>query len=130
MKFAGNPRPYCCTGVKSGGGCKAGVQSCGFERAGAQAAEVEETREVQFEDRLRNANESDVAAEFEVVVAVNNVHVVSELVTCFRAQHRREEFAADESGARDIESNRVAVLRFESRAAFAEVETRFVNDVV
>ncbi len=80
------------------------------QRACAQAAEVEESRKIQFEDRFGDTHESNVAAEFEVMLAVNDVDVVGELITRFGAHHRREEFATDKRGTGDVESNRVAVL--------------------
>ena len=75
------------------------------------------------------SNKSNVAAKLEVMVSGNKIYVVSELVTRFGTNHGREELATDERSAGNVECNRVAVLRFESRATLAEVETSFVYDV-
>ena len=88
---------------------------------------LNKTGKVQFEDRFGNADESNVTAKLEVVISGNEVQVVGKLVTRFRTHHRREQFATDERRAGNIEGDRVAVLRFESRAALAEVETSFVD---
>jgi hypothetical protein len=63
------------------------------------------------------------------VISGNNVNVVRKLIACLGAHDRREEFAADKSGAGNIERYCVAILRFESRAALAEVKATFVDDV-
>src|ERR1043165_4574810 len=82
----------------------------GHERAGAESAEVEETGEVEFKDRLRNANERRIATELEVVIVRDEIHVVGELVKRFGAHYRREQFAAEERGAGNIERDCVTVL--------------------
>jgi hypothetical protein len=73
--------------VKSGAGGKPGEQSWTTNVQAPEAAEVEKTREVQFENRFGYANESDVAAELEVVVTGDEVQVVGEFVARFRALH-------------------------------------------
>src|SRR6185436_18690453 len=65
----------------------------------------------------------------ERMSSVNNVQVVGEFVSRLGSNNGREELATDESSAGNIECNCIAVLRLERRAAFTEVETRFVHHV-
>ena len=89
-------------------------------------------RPAKFSSKIASgiSNESNVATKLEVVISGNEIDVVGELVSRLRAKHGREEFATDEGRAGNIESNGIAVLRFERRATFAKVEPRFVYDVV
>ncbi len=91
--------------------------------------EVEKSGKVQLKDCRRNANESEIAAKLKGVVAGDDAQVVGPLVTRFRANHRRKQFATDERGAGDVESNGFTILRGESRAALAEIKPRFVDHV-
>ena len=68
------------------------------KRACGNAAEVKEAGEVQIKSRAY-VNEVDVAAELEVVCAVNNIHVVCKLITLLRAINGRERVRAYEGRA-------------------------------
>src|SRR6185436_9757135 len=82
-----------------GRACKRGI-----ERGRGESAKVKETCEIQLEDRFGYSDECGVTAEFEVMVSGDDVYVVSKLVPRFGANDRREELAADEGRAGNVES--------------------------